>query len=107
MLDKLPEVLRTHDASLGPCEDGGYYYLALAKHHPQLLNDIAWGTPRVVEQTRQRAQEAGLPLHEAPLGYDIDHIADLRRAAADLDAAGQECELRQVIRGVLGDLERW
>ena len=104
LLDALPKTLRMHDASLGPCDDGGYYYLAMAEHHPKLLRNIAWGTPRVVEQTRQRAREAGLRLHEAEVGYDIDHIADLRRAATDLDAADQDCELREVICCVLRDL---
>lgn len=70
---------------LGPCHDGGYYALGLARPIPELFQDIDWGTSNVASQTRQRAETIGEPLIELPLWYDLDRFDDLPRAREDLD----------------------
>ena len=62
-------------AVLGPCTDGGYYLLGLKAPHRRLFEDVAWSTAQVAQQTRARAAEIGLPLHELPEWYDVDDVA--------------------------------
>jgi rSAM/selenodomain-associated transferase 1 len=71
-------------AVLGPSSDGGYYLLGLKAAHRRMFEDIAWSTERVAGQTRERAREIGLELHELPLWYDVDDVATLRRLHAEL-----------------------
>lgn len=73
------QALATHDAALGPTEDGGYYLLALRAPCPALFADIAWSTPAVCAQTLDRAAEAGLRVHLLPKLHDVDTEADWRR----------------------------
>ncbi len=71
--------LQTHDACLIPAEDGGYVLLGLRKHIPQVFTQIAWSTPQVLAQTRQRLQEAQATWAELPSLWDIDEPADWQR----------------------------
>lgn len=71
-------------AVLGPSSDGGYYLLGLKAAHRRMFEDIAWSTERVAAQTRERARDIGLDLHELPLWYDVDDVATLRRLHAEL-----------------------
>ncbi len=78
-------------AVLGPSIDGGYYLLGLKAAHRRMFEDIAWSTARVAEETRERAHEIGLELHELPMWYDIDDSETLRRLHGELrpfEAAG-------------------
>ena len=69
--------LETHDAVLGPAMDGGYTLIGLRRPDATLFDDIAWSTPRVLQQTRERLARAGLSHAElAPLD-DVDEPADL------------------------------
>jgi len=76
-------------AVLGPSSDGGYYLLGLKIAHRRLFEDIAWSTERVAEQTRERAREIGLELHELPQWYDVDDVASLRRLHAEIFDIGR------------------
>lgn len=105
LFDGLPEHLKESDASMGPCADGGYYYLATRAHQPALLNGITWGSSLVATQTRERAQAAGLRLHESEPGYDIDRIEDAVRALADLDETEPTGELANTLRRILGEID--
>lgn len=71
--------LTTHDAALGPAEDGGYYLLALRAPQPALFTDIAWSTHTVCQQTLARAAAAGLRVHLLPPLRDVDTEEDWRR----------------------------
>ena len=90
-------------ACMGPCEDGGYWLIALtAGFPPDALRDpgrgasggptvelgifdgIAWSTPVVAEQTRARCRDLGLALTELPTSFDVDEPADLERLREDL-----------------------
>ena len=43
--------LDTHDAVIGPAEDGGYYLLGLKKLHTSVFRDKEWGTSSVEKET--------------------------------------------------------
>ncbi len=70
---------------IGPSIDGGYYLLGVKRAQPRLFEEIDWSTPRVFEQTRQRAAELGLPLTILEPWYDVDDAAALRRLRNDLE----------------------
>ena len=71
-------------AVLGPALDGGYYLLGLKAKHRRLLEDIAWSTERVAQQTLERAAELKLPVHILPTWYDVDDVAGLEMLRAEL-----------------------
>jgi len=71
--------LADHDLVLGPARDGGYYLLGLKRIEEQLFIDLPWGSPAVLETTRERAAAADLRTHELPVQDDIDTPEDLRR----------------------------
>ncbi len=75
---------------LGPAEDGGYYFLGMRKAHAGLFADIAWSTPSVAAQTRQRAAALGLELRELPPWYDIDDAASFARLRRELGRADRQ-----------------
>ena len=62
---------------VGPTEDGGYALIAMPKVEPRLLHGMPWSTPAVMETTRLRCRELGLPLRELPKGYDVDEPSDV------------------------------
>lgn len=66
-------------AVLGAADDGGYYMLGMKRPHAHLFTDIAWSTDGVAAQTRRRAAEIGLDVHELAPWYDVDDAAALRR----------------------------
>jgi rSAM/selenodomain-associated transferase 1 len=75
-LDAAPSAL-----VLGPALDGGYYLIA-ATRVPDVFAGIDWGTPRVLEQTRQAAARAGMAVQCLDAAADVDRPEDLRRVRA-------------------------
>lgn len=71
-------------ALLGPCDDGGYYLIALTSPVLGVFRGIRWGTPEVLRTTRARFRELSLELTELPLSYDIDKPSDVARAKSEL-----------------------
>ena len=69
--------LADHDAVFVPALDGGYALVGLSRPQASLFNGVAWGTPRVMAQTRERVHRAGLRCAELPAVADIDEPADL------------------------------
>jgi len=84
-LERAEKLLGRHDVVLGPSEDGGYYLVGLRRPAPGLFEGIAWSTPRVMEQTVERAAALGLSVALLPPWYDVDTAADLERLRAELD----------------------
>jgi uncharacterized protein len=77
---------------LGPTSDGGYYLIGMKTPHAQLFRDIDWSTPRVGEQTRERAADLGLALVELAPWYDVDDAASLRELLRDLQPVSRTGE---------------
>ena len=71
--------LETHDVSLGPTPDGGYYLLGLRRRAPEILRGIPWGTDRVLARTLERAEERHLRVATLEPLEDVDTPADLVR----------------------------
>jgi hypothetical protein len=69
---------------LGPADDGGYYLIGLKQVHHRLFADIDWSTERVFEQTKQRAAELKLRVHELATGRDVDDHRSLARLRDEL-----------------------
>jgi hypothetical protein len=67
---------------VGPAEDGGYVLIGLSQAHPQLFDNIPWGTDRVLEQTRTRIQQNNLRYHALKQQWDLDTPNDLVRYRA-------------------------
>ncbi len=70
--------LETHDAVLGPAEDGGYVLIGL-RRPAAVFDGIEWGGERVLAQTRARLAAAGLAWRELDTLWDVDRPADLVR----------------------------
>jgi uncharacterized protein len=79
-LEHAAEALGSHEAVLQPAEDGGYVLVGLKRPQPGLFDRIDWGSPRVAEQTRQRAASLGLALHLLRTLPDLDSPSDLQQA---------------------------
>ncbi|ACA19227.1 conserved hypothetical protein [Methylobacterium sp. 4-46] len=73
-------------AVLGPCADGGYYFLGLKGRHPALFANIAWSTGTVAQATRAQARRIGLALVELPEWYDVDDADALARLRGEAGA---------------------
>src|SRR5205814_8214493 len=69
---------------LGPSDDGGYYLIGLKRLHREVFERIDWSTEQVFEQTRQRATQIGITVHELPRGFDVDDRATLHRLCDEL-----------------------
>ncbi|MBI4483797.1 MAG: TIGR04282 family arsenosugar biosynthesis glycosyltransferase [Acidobacteria bacterium] len=80
------ENLEKDDADLvvGPSKDGGYYLIGLKREQPSLFADIPWSTEKVLAETVERAQSAGLKIVCLPLWYDVDTIEDLKFLKTEL-----------------------
>jgi uncharacterized protein len=70
--------LETADLVLGPALDGGYYLIGLRRVIPELFDNIAWSSDRVLSQTLARAKHLNLKLYLLPELSDIDRPEDLQ-----------------------------
>lgn len=85
-LSRVPEILEQVDVAVGPCADGGYYYIAARKHVTETFRNINWGTSNVLKQTCDNAEHNDITIHVDEMGYDIDRVEDLHSALADLES---------------------
>ncbi len=74
---------------LGPSLDGGYYLIVLAADAvlSELFDGIDWSTERVLAQTRERIDAAGLRLELVDEALDVDTPEDLERLVEELGVA--------------------
>ena len=76
------------DLVLGPCDDGGYYFVGLRAPRPALFEGIPWSTADVLRLTLEKARRLGLRLHLLPQWFDVDTESDLRRLHEQMVTAG-------------------
>jgi len=62
---------------LGPAEDGGYYLLGLRSPKNFLFENMPWGGPDILQQTRKRLREAAINWFEIAEYPDLDVPEDL------------------------------
>lgn len=72
------------DVTLGMGHDGGYYLIGLKQMVPELFENIAWSTEKVIPQTLDICRRLKLTVHSLPEWYDVDVEADLQRLRQDL-----------------------
>ncbi|CAB1056373.1 hypothetical protein D1BOALGB6SA_1109 [Olavius sp. associated proteobacterium Delta 1] len=65
------------DAVFGPCHDGGYYLVGMRQPHPELFQDIAWGTETVLQKTLENAETSGIRAKLLKRWNDLDTFEDL------------------------------
>ena len=65
------------DAVLAPALDGGYVLIGLRRFEASLFAGMAWGTERVLAETRRRLGELGWDWRETEPLPDIDRPCDL------------------------------
>lgn len=98
------------DVALGPDLGGGYYLVGLKRPHPELFRGVAMSTSSVIDETRRRARELRLKLHEAPRWLDVDTPEDLALLREQLDPARRVeralCERTEALLASLPRLRR-
>lgn len=67
------------DVVLVPAEDGGYVLVGMQQHNKNVFHAVAWGTEKVLLQTRRNIIAAGLKHDELESCWDIDRPEDLER----------------------------
>jgi glycosyltransferase A (GT-A) superfamily protein (DUF2064 family) len=77
LLSQAREALRSADAVLGPCEDGGFYLLGLRSCPEGLLRDLPWSAPETFVRTLARLREGGLSTAVIAPWFDVDRPEDL------------------------------
>ncbi len=63
----------------GPAEDGGYVLLGLRQVPDCLFSDMPWGSPQLMQISRERMRAAGLDWVELEPRWDVDRPDDLPR----------------------------
>lgn len=76
--------LATHDAVLGPADDGGYYLIGFKKSsfYPRIFHEMLWSTGTVYRKTVERMHKALLSVHVLPQCMDVDTKEDLLKLLA-------------------------
>lgn len=71
-----------------PADDGGYALIGLTRCASELFADVAWGTERVMAQTRAALRTLGWHWTELPPVWDVDRPDDYARLVREgrLDA---------------------
>jgi uncharacterized protein len=77
------------DVVLGPCDDGGYYLIAMRRPY-DVFSGIPMSTAVVTAMTIEAAQRQGLTVHLLEPLFDVDELPDLLRLA-QLLAADATC----------------
>lgn len=78
------EALGRRDVVLGPASDGGYYLIGMSRLHPEIFQNMSWGTGEVLKVTRRRLRQAGVGWEELGAWRDVDTPADVSRLWKEL-----------------------
>ncbi|MBC9794381.1 TIGR04282 family arsenosugar biosynthesis glycosyltransferase [Sinomicrobium weinanense] len=75
-LEEALEALGSHDAVIGPAEDGGYYLIGLRTMNPELFRNKRWSTDTVLKDTLDDLK--GKNIHLLETLNDIDTYEDIK-----------------------------
>lgn len=90
MSQALCTVQQENCVALHPAEDGGYVSIAMNYPHTQPFHNIDWGSERVLEQTKARAEQAGITLRCLATRWDLDTPEDLQRSGIDVGSLAEQ-----------------
>jgi uncharacterized protein len=93
-------------AAICPDEGGGYCLIGLSRPFPVLFEGVEMGSPRVAEQTRERAERAGIALAVLEPWHDVDTPEDLARLTAELRDPTVEAPRTRMVLRALGEEAR-
>ncbi len=85
LLARAFDALGHGDVVLGPAEDGGYYLVGVQRPHPELFEDIAWSTDRVLEETLRVTAASDLRVTQLEALPDVDRPEDLEACETELE----------------------
>lgn len=85
LLEAARAALERSDAVLGPCDDGGFYLLALRRCPPGLLDGLPWSTDATFDRTRARLLDHGLSVEVLRGWFDVDGPEDLAKLQMRID----------------------
>lgn len=71
--------LNSHDITLGPALDGGYYLIGIKNVTPTLFQEITWSTNSVLKETISKIKSEKLSYFLHAEKSDIDVEEDLKR----------------------------
>lgn len=77
ILNQAFAALHSHDVTIGPASDGGYYLIGTRHPQPSLFENISWGSEYVLAQTLDAARVLGLELAQLVTLSDVDTPQDL------------------------------
>ena len=78
------DALTFYDASIGDAEDGGYYFLGLARPMRELFEGVPWSSPRTAEETKKKLADQRAWVFRLPVLADVDRPEDLRRLEREM-----------------------
>jgi rSAM/selenodomain-associated transferase 1 len=76
-LDAAAALLRSHQAVLGPAEDGGF--VLVGARVPLTFDGVRWSTANTLDDTRSALARTNVEWGELPMSWDVDEPADLAR----------------------------
>lgn len=77
IIESAYDLLNEYDVVIGPAKDGGYYLLGMNKLYPELFNDVAWSTDKVLNASVEIIKKLNLTYQTLPILSDIDVEDDL------------------------------
>lgn len=79
-IDLAFKAMESHDAVIGPADDGGYYLLGFSKESflPEVFEDITWGSSDVCDQTVNIMERHSQKVFLLPQWFDVDTLEDLK-----------------------------
>jgi rSAM/selenodomain-associated transferase 1 len=80
------DALKSHDAVLGPSEDGGYYLVGARNQVPPIFRGVTWSSGEVWKQSVSLFEKNNFKWHQLPHWYDIDNVDDLIRLQNEVAA---------------------
>jgi rSAM/selenodomain-associated transferase 1 len=86
LLENALKSLGSHDAVMGPADDGGFYLLGLTACPEGLLASLPWSADDTRARTLSRLHERGLSVELLDPWFDVDVEADLDRLRSLLAA---------------------
>lgn len=90
------------DAVLGPSSSGGYYFMAVKSHSPQLFSNIPWGGGEILSTTLSAAKCSGLNVELLPELTDLHTLADWEKTMGGPLGAAMKKALGEPLEGDQG-----